>query len=158
MDSFRAAHYVPPPFNIPRSAPWTSMSNRSTNGSFALSSHKNHAHPLLMIQTHIADNLIRCRRTSYPPGHLVLGLDAPHQDGLSPPEFNMEVLVDHGQMELESPLQLFGFQSLSCQPVLQRTNAALFDASASSTFARSMKYSTTLHAVGSVNETMCLYT
>ena len=45
-------------------------------------------------------------RTSCPPGHLVLGLDVPRQDGLSPPhnlatEFNMEVLVDHGEMEIE---------------------------------------------------------
>ena len=99
---------------------------------------------------------VRCPRTSCPPGHLVLGLDVPPHNLAT--EFNVEVLVDHGEMEFESPLQLFGFQSLSCQPVLQRTNATLFDASASSTFARSTKCSTTLHAVGSVNETMCLYT
>ena len=47
-----------------------------------------------------------CPRSSCPPGHLVLGLDVPCQDGLSPlhnlaMEFNMEMLVDHGVMELK---------------------------------------------------------
>ena len=43
------------------------------------------------------------------------------------------------------------------QLVLLRTNGALFDASASSTFMRRMECSTTLHAEGSANETKCLY-
>jgi len=42
------------------------------------------------------------------------------------------------------------------QPVLLRTIAALFDASASSTFARRMECST-VHAEGSASETKCPY-
>jgi len=43
----------------------------------------------------------RSPRTSCPPGHLVLGLDVPRQDTLSPrtilqQSFKVEVLLDHG--------------------------------------------------------------
>jgi len=102
---------------------------------------------------------VRCCRTSCPPRYLVLGLDVPCQDGLSPPhnlatEFNVEVLVDHGEMELEYANHLYNYAAFSLiQPVLLRTNATLFDTSALSTFAQRMECSTTLHAEGSASKT-----
>jgi len=61
-------------------------------------------------------------RTSCPPGHLVLGLDVPHQDGLSPRTScngvsTWKCLCHHGEMELEYDhlYNLCSFQSLSNQ-------------------------------------------
>ena len=48
--------------------------------------------------------------------------------------------------------------SVVIPPVLLRTNTALSNASASSTFVRRIDCSTTLHAEGSANDTKCLYT
>ena len=65
-------------------------------------------------------------RTSCLPGHLVLGLDVPHQDGCPPRtivqrSFNMEVLVDHGEMELEYH-HIYNYAAFSHYPTSSSKN------------------------------------
>ena len=57
---------------------------------------------------------VRCPRTSCPPGHLVLGLDVPPHNLAT--EFNVEVLVDHGEMELEYDDHLYNYVAFSRYP------------------------------------------
>ena len=64
----------------------------------------------------------RCRRTSCPPGHLVLGLDVPRRDGLSPPhnlatEFQRGSVSGswHGEMVLEYD-HLYNYAAFSRYP------------------------------------------